>query len=593
MKAKMQVTRLFDELNEIKHSCGSMKPKRLFYILAACGIALSAHAQTKWPTETGTNIWTNASRPANTNTPALVVPTTPVGSAAPATTPPPDTNQPAATATPLSTAPIQTRATRALTLDDCIRLALEHNLDIQIQKYNPEIDRFNVDVAYGVYEPVFSFSASKNYSDRPGAVGLLDPTTHLPVPTSSTIQEDNAYTPDLKGVLPTGLTYDLSGTLIRSVTQEGPPAHYGPPVWDASDPGPGITLRQPLLKNLWIDQSRLTIQLNKQLLKMSEQALRLQVMTSVTSVKDAYFNLLYARGNVEANATAYKLAEQLVSENLKRVQVGALAPLDEKQSESQAAASLAAMQVAQQALVVQENTLKSLLTDHYAEWADTSLLPSEELVAIPQDLNLQESWRRAVTQRPELIEAKINVEKQNITLKYDLNQVFPELDLTGTYGRNAISESLGNTFDDLRQGDHSYYSYGAFISIPLGGNISARNQRKADKSTLKQLLLSLKQTEQNIVIAVDNDVGSVRSTLQQVHATHDARVYAEDALAAERKKLENGKSTSFIVLQLISNLTTAKVAEVQALANYNIAVAQLSLDEGNTIEDSHIDLKWK
>ena len=94
-------------------------------------------------------------------------------------------------------------------------------------------------------------------------------------------------------------------------------------------------------------------------------------------------------------------------------------------------------------------------------------------------------------------------------------------------------------------------------------------------------------------MAVDNDVGSVRSTYQQVQATRDARIYAEDALAAEQKKLENGKSTSFIVLQLISNLTTAKVAEIQALANYNIAVAQLSLDEGSTLEANHIDLKVK
>jgi len=348
-----------------------------------------------------------------------------------------------------------------------------------------------------------------------------------------------------------------------------------------------------LLQNFWIDKNRLQISLGKSAVKISEAALRLQIMTSITAVKSAYYNLLYARGNVDANATAYKLAEQLVSENVKRVEVGALAPLDEKQSESQAAASLAAMQAAEQARVVQENTLKNLLTDNYSEWSGTTLLPSEELIAVPQELNLQESWRRAVTQRPELIEAKLNVEKQNVTLKYDFNQIFPQLDLTGSYGRNALEDSFEKTLTTIGDGNHSYYSYGAFVSIPLGGNYSARSQHKADKVTLKQLLLTLKQTEQSIVVAVDNDVGSVRSTLQQVHATHDARVYAEDALAAERKKLENGKSTSFIVLQLISNLTTAKVNEVQALANYNIAVAQLSLDEGNTLQDNHIDLKVK
>jgi HAE1 family hydrophobic/amphiphilic exporter-1 len=130
------------------------------------------------------------------------------------------------------------------------------------------------------------------------------------------------------------------------------------------------------------------------------------------------------------------------------------------------------------------------------------------------------------------------------------------------------------------------------MTIPLG-NITARNNLKATKMTLKQVLLQLKQQEQNILVQVDNDVGQVRSTLEQVDATRAARIYAADALEAERTKLANGKSTSFIVLQLISTLTTARVNEVQALANYNIAVAQLALDEGSTLEANHIDLDFK
>ena len=156
------------------------------------------------------------------------------------------------------------------------------------------------------------------------------------------------------------------------------------------------------------------------------EQLRQQIMASVTAVKPSYYNLLYARRQRGCmNQTALKLANQLVAENLKRVEVGALAPLDEKQSESQAAASQAALQVASQALVVQENAFKSLLTDNYTEWANVTPVPSEELVAVPETLNLQESWRRAVTQRPELIEAKLNVEKQNVTLEaYSVQPAF-------------------------------------------------------------------------------------------------------------------------------------------------------------------------
>ena len=93
------------------------------------------------------------------------------------------------------------------------------------------------------------------------------------------------------------------------------------------------------------------------------------------------------------------------------------------------------------------------------------------------------------------------------------------------------------------------------------------------------------------MVQVDNDIGQVQSTYEQVKATREARLYAEEALAAERTKLENGKSTSFNVLQLISNLTAARVSEIQALANYNIARAQLEQDEGVTIEANNLDIK--
>ncbi len=483
------------------------------------------------------------------------------------------------------------RKSRVVSLSECIELALENNFDIQIQRYNPQIGEFTLKSDYGAYDPSAGFSASKSYNDLPGG---FEPQTGAQVP--GTLTESDNYTPFIKGVLPTGLTYELTGTLSRQSAQSSPtnlgPPYWLPPSWVAGQPGAGIILSQPLLKNFWTDKSRLQIKLDKASLKISQYALQLQVMTTVTSVKAAYYQLLYNRGNVEANATALKLAQQLVAENLRRVQVGTLAPLDEKQSESQSAASQAALQAAQQALIVQENTLKSLLTTNYLEWSDTTPIPSEQLMAVPEELNLQDSWRKAINQRPELAEAKLNVEKQNVTLKYNHNQLFPELDVFGSYGHNANDATFDGALNELGQGTHSFYTYGASVTIPLG-NIAARNTYRASKLSLKQVLLQVKQQEQTILVQVDNDVGQVRSTLQQVDATRAARVYAEDALAAERKKLENGKSTSFIVLQLISNLTTARVNEIQALANYNIAVAQLALDEGSTLEANHIDMSLK
>lgn len=560
----------------------------LIFALAA-GQAFGALAQTQSDTNTpaaatpiNTNAIINGTETA-TNVPIIPAPL----STNAAAQSPSETNQQYAV-------PAQPpRKERILSLPDCLQLALQYNLDIQIQRYNPSISQYTLDVSYDAYEPVLTFSASHNYNS---SAGFLQTTTNgTQVPTTGFQSEENNFTPDIKGSLPTGLTYGLSGTWSRTSTwslPNGVPGGYWlSPAWSS---GPGITLDQPLLRNFWIDQTRLTIQLNKASLQISEQALRLQIMQSISAVKNAYYNLLFARGNVDANTTALQLAEQLAANNKKQVEIGTLAPLDEKQAESQAAASLAALQAARQALIVQENTLKTLLTDNYMSWVDVSPKPSDQLAAVPLLLDRQTSWRRALAERPELIQAQLNAKKQGLQVKYDLNQIFPQLDLTGSYGRNAFSTNIGDNFKDLNGGDNSpFYSYGAIFSIPLGGSLGARNSYHAAKETLRQVQLQMKQEEQTILVAVDNDVGQVNSTLEQVNSTHAARLYAEDALKAEQTKLENGKSTSFNVLQLISNLTTARVNEIQALANYNVAVVQLSLDQGSTIEDNHIDLKIK
>ena len=297
--------RLFDELNRIRHSPGLMQPPiRGLFAALAFGAALN-HAQAQSPAAQPANGASTNAAPGNAK----------AGNPQSGTEP----------------SQSQTRQTRVLSLADAIQLALQHNLDIQIQQYNPIINQFGLNSVYGAYEPSFNFSAQKSYDDVPGGI---NPQTHLPF--EGNLFESDSWTPEVKGVLPTGLSYDLTGPLSRQSSSTSALGYWQPPNWQA---GPGITLDQPLLKNFWIDSTRLQIKLDKATLKISREQLRQQIMATVTAVKSNYYNLLYARGNVDANATALKLAKQLVAENLKRVEVGALAPLDEKQSESQAAAS--------------------------------------------------------------------------------------------------------------------------------------------------------------------------------------------------------------------------------------------------------------
>jgi outer membrane protein len=341
-----------------------------------------------------------------------------------------------------------------------------------------------------------------------------------------------------------------------------------------------------------IDAPRMTIRLNKIGLRTSHLLLEDQVMETITLLEQAYYDLIFTRENVVVQQQAVELANRLAAENQKRVDVGQLAPLDARQAEAQAATSRADLIAAQSALAVQENLMKQLIASNYAEWATVRLEPSGSLLALKQDFNLQESWRKGLTRHPAVLVAQLSAEQAGIQLKFDRNQIFPQLDLFATYGYNGSGSEFSGTFYDIQQRNRPVYSYGGSISIPLA-NTSARNNYKASKMTLQQAVLAVKTAERDRMRAIDDDIKLAQSGFERVAATRAAREYAEEALLAEQTKLENGKSTTYTVLQLQRDLTAARASEIQALSEYNKSLSQLSRDEGTTFERLGINLEVK
>ena len=112
------------------------------------------------------------------------------------------------------------------------------------------------------------------------------------------------------------------------------------------------------------------------------------------------------------------------------------------QSLSQLATSQAALLAAQQLVIQDENILKSLVTDQYRELHDVKLVPSEKLMAAPEMFDLEGSWQTAMTKRPDLLQAKVAVDRLDVNRRFQKNQLFPELDLTGSYGRTGLNGSI-------------------------------------------------------------------------------------------------------------------------------------------------------
>jgi outer membrane protein TolC len=198
-----------------------------------------------------------------------------------------------------------------------------------------------------------------------------------------------------------------------------------------------------------------------------------------------------------------------------------------------------------------------------------------------------------LSQRPDLLQARENIERQGIVLKYLKNQIYPELDLVGSYAFTGTGAGYNEALDGIQKANSPSWTFGAQLTLPLGGNRTARETYLSNKSQKEQLVVQLKQLEQNIMVQIAVSVEQAQTLFAQVDATRQSRVFAEAALEAEQKKLDHGRSTSFVVVQLQRDLTTARLAEIAAVSQYNQALAQLALNEGTTLERDNLSLEFK
>ena len=479
---------------------------------------------------------------------------------------------------------LSTNNARSLSLDECIKQALERNLGLRIARVDVRGARSALLSSYGYYDPTFNIDA--RYTSTTQEEDTFDFETGAQPPAGE--RTSHHLINHIVGNLPWGMNYDIGNDI--SYLNYPPRNTNFPNLTSNYDLETGIVLAQPLLRDFWIDQGRAQIKLNRADIRISEFALRRQINTVVRDVMLNYYELIFARENVGVFEKALELSQRLAAENKKRVEVGTMAPLEEKQAEAQAATARANLLVTMRQLAAQENVLINLITDNYEEWQNLRMTPTESLVAVPQSYSLQGSWVSALTFRPDFNELKEEMERQGIEVRLAQNQVFPQLDLVGSYGRAGIDRGFSGTLSDIHDDRLPRYSFGVVLSVPLG-NRGARGKYGQAKTVRDRLALQVKELHQNILVQVEDAVAAAQSDFERAAATREAAAAAGAAYDAEVKKLENGKSTSFNVLSLQNDLTVARSRQIRALADYNRSLADLYFNEGTILEKRRITVE--
>ncbi len=559
-----------------------------------------------------------------------------------------------------------------LSLQDAIALTLENNIDIELQRYGALEQDANIlraqaggalrgvtpnlqsgpvsatPVTAGIATSAAA-SAATSTSNTQGAlvqqtgstIPNFDPTLtgtlqfgHLTTPQNISIvsgviaqqQQQDLGTFSLNQGFATGTTYSLGYSQYRYSVNSGTYT-YNPYLSGSLT----LTVTQRLLQGWGRALNDRNIVIAKHSREQADLQFRQQVITTVNSVMDLYWDLVSFVDNVKSNEQSLAYNERLYSDNKRQVEVGTLAPIAIVQAEAAVATAQQALIVAQTQVLQQETLIKSAISRNGVQspsLAEAHVIPTDR-IRVPDVEPIQpyqDAVAMALSSRPELAQQRIGVEINRVNARGSKAELLPTLNAFVTMDNNGLAGApnaipnpngatvinnpagqtgnvpvtvrnvntffvggAGNLLGQVFSRNFPDYTVGLNLNIPLR-NRAAQADYILDQLTIRQSQLTLQRLENQVRQEVQNAIIGVTQSRAGYRAAVKARILQEQTLDAEQKKLALGASTIFNVILIQRDLANAQATEVAAADTYQKAVVELDRATGQTLDRNNISI---
>ncbi|MBI2435112.1 MAG: TolC family protein [Candidatus Hydrogenedentes bacterium] len=472
-----------------------------------------------------------------------------------------------------------------LTLEECIRIALEENPEINVTVYEPLKAGADVYTAHGEFDP--ALQGTFNYQHASTSASQQ-------IETFGGISEIESFNTDVTGGIAGKLTYGTQYQLGAQFGKEE--TTFGGFIEEFSGMT-NLTLTQPLLRGFGKSVNTIRIRQAENARRVTEAQLRLSMLNTVAEVIRAYWDLVGAIENLKVQETALANAERLFDINETRREIGIAADIDVLQAKAGVATRQSDLIAARARVADAGDRLKLLLGLKDGDrFSRANVLPIDR--PNPDDLTLfdindfdrrvEESLQLALEKRPEMAMSELEIVNAELEERRTRNEMLPQFDVTGSYGQGGRDHKLRQTFYGIRDSQDKVYSYGFQATVPLRNRAARGAHLRAELST-RQSEQRLEQTRQQLMANVYIAARNVLTNQALVESTRQARSMQEVNVIAEEKKLRLGTTTSFQVLQVQEDLTLAQTQEVQAQIGYEKALMEVQLAKGTLLEDLGIE----
>lgn len=467
--------------------------------------------------------------------------------------------------TAIATSATAAEDTLRLTLMESIRMAVEKNLDVRAELYNPA--QFEADIRrnYSIYDPLFTMETNYTNSTTLAASSFLTGTSKSEVNTLNA-NAGISYTFWAGG----NVALDFKNAYTDTNSSRSL-SNY----WQSSL---GATLTQPLMKNLGRENTEININISRLSKFASIEHFNTLLLNTVAQVRSEYFKLYSLREELEVRKVSLELARKILAETKARVAAGVLPAMEILNAEFGVTSREKDLIDAEKAVNDQMDVLRLVLQIK----GKGDILTDDRPRRDPLQVSVDEALKRAMT-RPDIKEQKRNLEIAELQTRVFNNRIKPDLSFVASTSLSGLDSDYPGDLKKIGSFDAPVWSVGLNLAYPLGNNAAENDYRKSRLKS-EQTALQIRSLEESSSNEVKSAIRGVMSGYKQIDVADRGRAFAEERLRAFIRKNEVGLATTKDVLDVENDLATAKNNQITAVVNYDNAITRLWQVTGELLE---------
>ncbi|MHC1698177.1 MAG: TolC family protein [Geobacteraceae bacterium] len=468
--------------------------------------------------------------------------------------------------------------TVTLTLKQAIRMAVEKNLEVRAELYNPAMNESDIRKNRGIYDPLLVLTTNYQQSVTQSASTVVSGAV---ISRQKSLQADAG----INQLLPIGGSLGFSYTNLWNRSNADPSRGFLDDYWRSELVA---SYSQPLLKNFGREATEIGIAVAVNNKTASIDQFRNILIDVVTRVRSAYFTLYSLKENLEAKKSALILAQKILDETKGRVRAGVLPAMEILNAEFGVATREKELIDAEKQFMDQMDVVRILLQIEGSQ----TLIPVDPPTREKHSVNEVEAVATALSQRPDLKAQRVHLQTLDLQTRVAHNRIMPDLTFNASAALTGLERDFGRDMKKLGSAEYPIWEVGLQFSYPLG-NRAAKNDFIRSRLSSEQAQVQLKSLEENVRNEVRSAIRGIQANYRQLDVADRGLAYAEERMRAYIKKNEVGLATTKELVDVQNDLVAAKVNQIQAQADYTIAVGQFWKATGELLDQEGISVTGK